>query len=131
MECTLRKSADVTKVWGAADSQREERTCRGSRQIEALNNDRWHEFSKDKCQVLHLVQGNDRHKYRLGDKWLESSLAENDLMVLVSSRLSMSQQSILAARNASHIFLQCIKHSIAKPVKRNDSLTFNVVSASP
>ncbi|KAF7249330.1 putative RNA-directed DNA polymerase from transposon BS [Varanus komodoensis] len=43
-------------------------------------------------KVLHLGHRNSCHKYRLGDKWLESSTCERDLRVLVDCRLNMSQQ---------------------------------------
>lgn len=49
-------------------------------------------FNKSKFQILHLGQSHAGHKYRLGEEWLESSPAERDLGVLVSSRLSISQQ---------------------------------------
>ncbi|KAK4830251.1 hypothetical protein QYF61_009318 [Mycteria americana] len=48
--------------------------------------------NKSKCQILHLGCSNARYKYKLGDKWLESSPAERNLGVLVDSRLNMSQQ---------------------------------------
>ncbi|KAF7237249.1 Sarcosine dehydrogenase, mitochondrial [Varanus komodoensis] len=49
-------------------------------------------FNVDKCKVLHLGHRNGCRKYRLGDKWLESSTCERDLGVLVDCRLNMSQQ---------------------------------------
>ncbi|KAF7239051.1 RNA-directed DNA polymerase from mobile element jockey [Varanus komodoensis] len=42
-------------------------------------------FNVDKCKVLHLGHRNMCQKYRLRDKWLESSTCERDLRVLVDS----------------------------------------------
>jgi len=69
-------------------------------------------FNNDKCQIMHLERNNLMQQYVLGATWLESSLVETDLGILVDTKLNVRQQFALAAKVASCI-LGCVRQSIA------------------
>ena len=65
-------------------------------------------FNWENCKVLHLGIKNVKHKYKMWDTWLDSSICENDFGVLVDNKLNMSQQCDMAAKKANAI-LRCIE----------------------
>ena len=68
-------------------------------------------FNREKCKVFHLGSRNEMHKYRMRDTWLDSSICEKGLGVLVDNKLNMSQQCDMAAKKANSV-LGCIARSI-------------------
>ncbi|KAF7246491.1 PDZ domain-containing RING finger protein 4 [Varanus komodoensis] len=109
----LIKFADDTKTGAVATT--EERVLQIQKDLDRLwkwAGDNRMAFNVDKCKVLHLGHRSSCHKYRLGDKWLESCTCERDLGVLVDCRLNMSQQcdAVVKRVNAT---LGCIARSVA------------------
>jgi len=91
----IQRELDRPEMWACADLMK-------------LNN--------AKCKVLHLGQGNSKHRYRLGREWIGSRPAEKDLGVLVDGKLNMIQQYALAAQKTKCI-LGCIKKSMASRLR--------------
>ncbi|TRZ08190.1 hypothetical protein HGM15179_018915 [Zosterops borbonicus] len=78
-ECTLSKFADDTNLCAAVNTLE----GRGAFQRDLDRLEMWAsanlmKFIKAKSKVLHLVQGNSKHKYSLGGEWIESSSEEKD-----------------------------------------------------
>lgn len=107
------KSADDTKLGGAADMPVGHTAIhRDLNRLEKWAGKNVMYFNKGKCKVLHLGQNNPMHPYLLGTMQLESSLAENNLRLLVHTRLNMSQECALAAK-AVNDTLNHFRQSIA------------------
>uniref|UniRef100_A0A803T9P9 Reverse transcriptase domain-containing protein n=1 Tax=Anolis carolinensis TaxID=28377 RepID=A0A803T9P9_ANOCA len=113
LEGTIIKFADNTKLGGIANTP--EDRSRIQNDLDRL--ERWAEtnkmkFNRDKCKILHFGRKNGNQRYRMGDAWLDSSVCEKDLGVLVDNKLNMSQQRDAAAKKANGI-LACINRGIA------------------
>ncbi|KAK4824877.1 hypothetical protein QYF61_021084 [Mycteria americana] len=85
-ECTLSKFADGMRLGGVADTPEDCAAIqRDLNSLEKWAGRNFMKFNKGKCKVLPLGRSNRMHQYMLGADYLESSLAEMDLGVLVDT----------------------------------------------
>jgi len=91
IECTFSESVDDTKLSDMVNMLEGRHSTKSD--FDRLES--WtcvNITSKVKCKVSHIGHwANPKHKYRLGDMWIESSLVEADLRVLVDEKLNMNQ----------------------------------------
>ena len=69
-ECTLTKSADNTKLSVPVDIlEGRDAIQRDLNRLDNWTHANLMKFNKAKCKVLHLGQGNLKHRHRLGVEW--------------------------------------------------------------
>ena len=91
IKCTLSKFADDIKLSGTVDRlQVRDAIQRDLDRLERWAHANLMKFNRAKNKILHLGQGNLKHRYRVGREWLESSAEEKDLRVSVDERFNMS-----------------------------------------
>ena len=91
IESMLIKFADDTKLGGVANSP--EDRIKIQNYLDRLGS--WSKTNKmncnrEKCKVVHLGRKNEMHRYRMKDTWLDNSICERDLEVLVDHNLNMA-----------------------------------------
>ncbi|KAJ7414958.1 rna-directed dna polymerase from mobile element jockey-like [Willisornis vidua] len=98
-EHTLSTFVGDTKLCGAGNTVEEGDV--NHRDLDRLDRRACVNLMKIKNTGKLMVQGNPKHKYRLGEEWIERSPAARTLRVLVNEYIDISQQCVLAAQRSA------------------------------
>ncbi|KAK4818522.1 hypothetical protein QYF61_014358 [Mycteria americana] len=104
IECTLSKFTGDTKLNDAINLlEGRDAIQRDLDRLEEWAHANLIKFNKAKRKVLHLGCGNPQYQFRLGDEWIESSLAEKDLGILKANRILGCIKRSVASRSREEI----------------------------
>ncbi|PKU46054.1 rna-directed dna polymerase from mobile element jockey-like [Limosa lapponica baueri] len=93
IKCILSKFADDSKMSAVVNAlERRDAIQRDLDRLERWAHANLMNFNQDKCKILHVGQGNTKHKYRLGRESIESSPEKKDLRVLADEKVTMRWQ---------------------------------------
>lgn len=113
-ECSLSRFENGIKFGGAVDTPEGCAAVQGDLdKMEKQVNTDLMKFNNWKCKILQRGEKKTRtHQHRLGTDWLESSLAQKYLWVLLDIRLPMGQACALMAQKPNGL-LGCLRQSVA------------------
>lgn len=69
-------------------------------------------FNQASCKVLHVGQGNPKHKYGPDGELIESTPEEQGLGMLVDEKLNMTQECAITAQKAN-LLLSCFRRGVS------------------
>ncbi|KAJ7427887.1 rna-directed dna polymerase from mobile element jockey-like [Willisornis vidua] len=99
IECILSRYVNDTKLCGDMLEGRDA-IQRGTDRLEKWAGANTMKF-KTKFKVLHLGQGNPKHKYRLGKEWIKRN--PEKYLVISNESLNITQQCSLAVQKANSV----------------------------
>ena len=102
VENEILKFADDTKLYGIVTNETEAKTLQTDLNRLTMWTDHWQiKFNIDKCKVMHIGSSNIVYGYEMNGHVLQKVDSENDLGVIVSSDLKVSDQCVKAYAKTS------------------------------
>ena len=71
-------------------------------------------FNFGKCKCLHTGYGNEDARYTMGSIVLNTTLKENDLWLIISADMKVSEQCVIAAAKGNQILGLIRRHVVYK-----------------
>lgn len=96
----MKKKNPQTKALGNVTSEKNVLSLPQEQNIPLCKCTNYSEVNNIKQKILHLDQGNPKHKYRQGGEWIVSS-PEEILEVLVGRKFNIAQQCVLKPKETN------------------------------
>ena len=113
VDCRVLKFSDDVKIMRVIEGMHDQEVCQTDLdELVKLSNDWQMSFNLSKCKIMHTGRAYDRHMYNMNGRQLCGTEQERDLGVIITNKLSASDQ-VIEARKKAFRMLGALNRNVA------------------